>query len=315
MMITLFDTSVATENLGDFVIMDAVRDHLNEMFPEAMMFHTLTHDKVSRPTYSMVRKSDFSFVGGTNLLSSNMNKYNQWKINLIDGIFLSDIVLMGVGWWQYQAAANFYTRSLLKAVLHKDKLHSVRDSFTENMLRNAGIDNVINTACSTMWRLDEKHCAEIPKEKADNVVLTLTDYNKDEVNDLALVNLLRSCYSQVYVWPQGSGDLRYIDDLAIRDVVTVLPPRLESYNELLDSEMSLDFVGTRLHAGVRAMQKKRRSIVVGIDNRAFEKQKDFNIPMCARDRLDDLEQMINGGFSTEISLPVKNIELWKSQFK
>jgi polysaccharide pyruvyl transferase WcaK-like protein len=315
MIVTLFDTSVCTENLGDFIIMDAVRDHIDEILPDAMVLHTLTHDKVSRPTYRMVSQSDFSFLGGTNILSSNMDKYNQWKINILDSFSLKNIVLMGVGWWQYQKNSNFYTRYLLKSVLHKKLLHSVRDSYAESMLRKSGFDNVINTACPTMWRLDKSHCSQIPKEKAENVVVTLTDYNKDKANDFSLVELLKSCYKEVYVWPQGSGDLAYINDLGIPSIATVLPPKLESYNQLLENYESLDFVGTRLHAGVRAMQKKRRTIILGIDNRAFEKAKDFNIKVCARDRLDDLKKLIQEDFTTEINLPTENIKRWKSQFQ
>src|SRR5690606_11487080 len=173
MKITLFDTSVCTKNLGDFIIMDAVRDHINEMFPDAMVLHTATHEKISRPAYSMVRQSDLSFVGGTNLISSNMNSYNQWKINLYDALFLRGIILMGVGWWQYQKAPNTYTRYLLKSVLSQDVLHSVRDSYAEAMLRKAGFNNVVNTSCATMWHLNEEHCNSIPKEKAEVVVSTL----------------------------------------------------------------------------------------------------------------------------------------------
>jgi polysaccharide pyruvyl transferase WcaK-like protein len=315
MKITLFDTAVCTENLGDFIIMDAVREHINEIFSEAMVLHTATHENISRPTYHMVKNSDLSFVGGTNLISSNMNYYNQWKINLIDSLFLKDIILMGVGWWQYQNDANFYTRNLLKSVLHHDILHSVRDSYAEAMLKKAGFNNVINTSCATMWRLDEVHCAQIPIAKAENVVATLTDYNKDSKNDLALIKLLNKSYQKVYIWPQGSGDLAYIEQLGLSNLAEILPPKLEDYNQLLDSDTSLDSVGTRLHAGVRALQKKRRAIILGIDNRAFEKAKDFNIKVCARDQLDELKTLIQSDFSTEIKLPSENIARWKSQFK
>ena len=315
MKVTLFDTAVSTENLGDFIIMDSVRDHINEVFPMAMVLHTATHDIVSRPTYNMVKHSAFSFVGGTNLISSNMNHYNQWKINLIDGLFLKDLVLMGVGWWQYQKNANLYTRCLLKSILHHEILHSVRDSYAEWMLQKAGFNNVINTSCATMWRLNEEHCSEIPPEKAENVVATLTDYNKDPKKDLALVELLKKTYQKVYIWPQGSGDLDYIQQLGLTKLAEILPPKLEAYNQLLESDISLDFVGTRLHAGVRALQKKRRSIILGIDNRAFEKARDFNIKVCARGRLDELKTMIQSDFSTEIALPSENIKKWKSQFK
>jgi len=315
MKVTLFDTSVCTENLGDYIIMDAVRDHIDETFPSAMILHAATHDKISKPAYSIVKQSDFAFVGGTNLLSSNMNSYNQWKINLIDSFFLSDVVLMGVGWWQYQKDPNFYTRYLLKSVLSQNILHSVRDSYAESMLKKAGLSNVINTSCATMWRLDEGHCEKIPKNIADNVVTTLTDYNKDSKSDLELIMLLKKYYKKVYIWPQGSGDIEYINKLDISRFVEVLPPKLDAYNSILENEESLDFVGTRLHAGVRALQYKRRTIILGIDNRAFEKAKDFNITVCPRDDLDRLKRLICSSFPTEIKLPIENIARWKNQFK
>lgn len=313
--ITLFDTSVCTENLGDYIIMDAVQDHLNGIFPDAMILNTATHERISKPTYLLVKNSDLSFVGGTNLLSSNMNTYNQWKINFIDSIFLNDIVLMGVGWWQYQKNANFYTRQLLNSVLHNDVLHSVRDSYTEQMLLKAGFNNVINTACATMWCLDKEHCSKIPKLKANKVVSTLTDYNKDPKNDLAFIQMLAKNYAEVFIWPQGSGDLSYITELGLHKMASILPPKLKAYNQLLESETSIDFVGTRLHAGVRALQNGKRTIILGIDNRAFEKEKDFNITVCGRGRLDDLDKLIRNELDTEIKLPVENIKKWKNQFQ
>lgn len=315
MKISIFDTSVCTENLGDFIIMDAVRGHINEMFTDAMVLHTATHEKISRPTYSLVGKSDLAFVGGTNLISSNMNNYNQWKINLIDGYFLKDVILMGVGWWQYQRNPNLYTRYLLKSILSKNVLHSVRDSYAESMLKKSGFSNVINTSCATMWGLDEEHCQHIPTYKAETVVTTLTDYNKDTKNDLALIELLRKSYRKVYIWPQGSGDIEYFNQLGLSKLVEILPPKLEAYNLILRNEESIDFIGTRLHAGVRAMQNRRRTIILGIDNRAFEKAKDFNIIVCPRDDLEGLKNLIYSDFRTVINLPLDNIARWKNQFK
>ena len=222
---------------------------------------------------------------------------------------------MGVGWWQYQKAPNAYTKYLMKLVLNHDIWHSVRDSHAELMLKKLGFKNVINTACPTMWRLDEDHCSAIPSKKAENVVATLTDYKKDELNDFELIKLLSSCYKKVYIWPQGSGDVEYMNKLGVSKFANILPPKLESYDDLLKSEASLDFVGTRLHAGVRALQKKRRTIILGIDNRAFEKAKDFNIVVCARDQLGQLRSLINSEFVTKIDLPLNNIETWKKQFQ
>lgn len=155
----------------------------------------------------------------------------------------------------------------------------------------------------------------IPTSKSETVVATLTDYNKDSKNDLALIELLSNSYTKVYIWPQGSGDIDYINQLGLSKLAEVLPPKLEAYNAIIEKEESIDFVGTRLHAGVRALQNKRRAIILGIDNRAFEKAKDFNITVCPRDDLAKLKQLIDSSFATQINLPSENIARWKNQFK
>ncbi|MDP3587814.1 MAG: polysaccharide pyruvyl transferase family protein [Sulfuricurvum sp.] len=313
--ITIFDTSIASENIGDFIIMDSVNRELKELFKNDMLFYSLTHDKVSRATYRLNKISDYSFIGGTNLLSSNMNSYNQWKINLIDSLFFKNIILMGVGWWQYQKKPNFYTKYLLKKVLNKNILHSVRDSHTEMMLKSIGINNVINTGCMTMWKLNREHCTNIPKSKSNNVVFTLTDYNKDVLNDQKLINILIQNYKRIYFWPQGSGDLEYIKTLKNINNIEIIGGNLFSYDELLDdASIDLDFIGTRLHAGIRALQKSRRTIILGIDNRAEEKSKDFNLKVLARKDIDKLEEMLKDDFLIEININEENINQWKKQF-
>lgn len=312
--IVVFDTSVSSSNLGDSIIMDSVNKEIHSMFPESMHFNAYTHDKISKPTYNLVSSAHYAFVGGSNLLSSNMNSYNQWKINLYDSLFLNSVVLMGVGWWQYQVKPNLYTHYLLKSILHDKILHSVRDSYTEKMLKSIGIDNVVNTSCPTMWNLTQEHCDKISKEKAENVVVTLTDYNKDPSKDRFLIELLSKNYKNVSLWPQGAGDLKYINDLDIDDFAYTLPPNLKAFDNFLENQNSLDYVGTRLHAGIRALQKGIRTIIIGIDNRASEKSKDFNITICERGKLNQLNSLINGKDTTQINLPVKNIERWKAQF-
>jgi polysaccharide pyruvyl transferase WcaK-like protein len=166
-----------------------------------------------------------------------------------------------------------------------------------------------------MWDLNEQFCSEIPTKKAENVVATLTDYNQDYEKDSLFLNLLEKNYKVVYIWPQGIGDVAYINSLNVSKKIVILSPNLESFNSLLSSSESIDYVGTRLHAGIRAMQFKRRSIIIGIDNRAIEKSKDFNLKICLRNELNDLNKLINSDFLSKINLPLKNIETWKNQFK
>ena len=314
--ILIFDTSICSTNIGDCIIMDGVKIQLSKIFLNDMFFYSITHDKIHKKTYELNKISNYSFIGGTNLLSSNMNRYNQWKINLIDLIFLKDIILMGVGWWQYQTKPNIYTTYLLKSILNRDILHSVRDSFTKQMLKNAGIHNVINTGCPTMWKLTEKHCQKIPRIKAENVIFTLTDYNKDIQNDKKFIDILIKNYNQIFFWAQGSEDYEYIKSFKGLKNIKIIGGNLRSLDNLLeDNNLSLDYIGTRLHAGVRSLQKFRRSIVLGIDNRAKEKSKDFNLKVLPRENISELENIIRSNFVTNIKLNEDNISKWKNQFR
>ncbi len=314
--IGIHDPSVGTGNIGDYIIADSIERELNDIFKYNFKIYFPSQEKLSLISYKKIYKMKYTFVGGSNLLSSNMNKRNQWKINLVDAIFIKNAILLGVGWWQYQMKPNFYTKYLLKRVLNKDYLHSVRDSFTESQLKSIGISNVINTACPTTWNLTETHCDKIPNKKADNVVFTLTDYMKDEKADKELIQILVKNYKNVYFWIQGSNDLNYFNSINTTENIELISPTLAAYDHILTNTKSLDFVGTRLHAGIRALQKHIRTIVVAIDNRAIEKSKDINLKIILRDEIDKkLETMINEEFSTDIKLPLENIEKWKKQFQ
>lgn len=312
-LVTIFDTAVASTNLGDQIIMDAVRRQLGALLPGRFFVNTPTHEIIGETSYALVEKSDFSFVGGTNLLSSNMNKYNQWKIGRAERKRLKNLLLLGVGWWQYQDAPNRYTRKLLQAVLHPTKLHSVRDAYTQKKLAEAGITNVVNTSCVTMWDLTPDHCAQIPSEKGDAVVATLTDYNRHPEHDSSVLQALERSYSKVFLWLQGVGDFAYARSLSLPKI-EFIEPSLRAFSQLLSSNISLDYVGTRLHAGVHALTHKRRALILSVDNRAIEAGRDFGLPVLDRARTDLLHERIHTPAPLAITLPFERIEAWKAQF-
>lgn len=313
--ILIFDTSISSENVGDCIIMDAVNKEILELFNNSVILRTATHECISKTSYALNKVSNYSFVGGTNLLSSNMNVYNQWKINLIDAHYLKRIILIGVGWWQYQGRPNFYTKYIYNKVLSKDFLHSVRDSYTKRKLGEIGIENVINTGCITTWGLTKDHCLRIPSNKSKNVVFTLTDYNKNIEADKILINTLVNAYDKVYFWPQGIGDLDYMCNFGVANKIEIIGGNLNSYDDLLDqNSLELDYVGTRLHAGIRALQKKRRSIIISIDNRAQEMSADLNFKVLMRNDISSLAKELSKSYNTEINLNVSAIKSWKAQF-
>jgi len=310
--ILVFDTSIASQNLGDLIIVDSVKNNLASLFPASRFFNTSTHEVIGRATYSLCSKSHHSFVAGTNLLSSKINQYNQWKVGYFDGLFLRNIILMGVGWWQYQPPPNFYTRLLYRRLLSHEYIHSVRDTYTLKKLNHAGFSNVVNTGCPTTWMLTHHHCASVPRYKSEAVVFTLTDYSKDVDADLHLIKTLKSRYHVVYFWPQGSGDLDYFKSFNLDAVV--LAPSLDSYDEIFGRDESIDYVGTRLHAGIRALQFKRRSIILSVDNRASEMGADINLPVVSRTDFESLKNMIDKSWLTDIRVDFDAVDVWKDQF-
>ena len=92
-------------------------------------------------------------------------------------------------------------------------------------------------------------------------------------------------------------------------------PTLECYDTLLRESTDLEYVGTRLHGAIRAMQHKKRAVIVAVDNRAIEKKRDFNFHVVERSKIGTLEDDICRSFKTKIDLPEREIRLFLSQFE
>lgn len=315
--IGLLDTSIYSKNIGDQIIMDSIIVELADIFREYFFLSVPTHNYLTKANYLEMKNTILQFLCGTNLLSSNMNSYNQWKVNLLDILYLKNIILIGVGWWKYQGNPNLYTSFLLNKLLSRTYIHSVRDNYTLEKMNLMGIKNVINTGCPTLWRLDGDHCLKIPKKKSKNVIITFTDYNQNYKLDQRFFQIVYYNYEYVYIWIQGSRDYAYIKSIISnydKKKIIIVSPTLKSYDLILSSHIDIDYIGTRLHAGIRAMQHKRRSIIISIDNRTIEMSKDFNLNVIPRSEIEKLKYKINEEVVTNITLDLDAIDLWKKQF-
>lgn len=308
--VVLFDTGLNTDNAGDHIIMENCLRHLRGIVDTENAVHISTHQLPDANTACVGHPK---IVCGTNILSSRMGQYGLWKLprNLSD---YHDITLMGVGFDSYNTEGDLYTKLLLHNMLAKDGYHSVRDSFAEKALRMLGIENVLNTGCPTMWCLTPEHCASIPREKGRNVICTVTDYSRDLKNDSAMLDILLERYDEVFLWLQGRDDLAYVRELGYADRVTLVESSLEAYDTVLARE-DLDYVGTRLHAGIRALSTGRRSLIVSIDNRAECISADTGLPIIRREDIPiALRERLEAEYITTITLPWENIHKWKEQF-
>lgn len=310
----IFDTSIGTTNLGDHIIMDAVNQISDELFMNDFVINVPTHFSIHLKDVHKLRKYDTAIVGGTNLLKNSTLRNSQWKIGVKDLFALRHkVVLLGVGWWQYQdKPVSAYSKMMYKSLFTKRYLHAVRDNYTLQKLGEIGVKNVVNTGCPTVWELDEPHCSQINPKKRDKVIATITDYMRDPEHDRRMFDILKKNYREVYVWIQGSKDRTYIESLT--SDVRYIAPKLSAFDAFLETE-SCEYVGTRLHAGIRALQKKRKAIIIGIDNRALEMRNDIGLNVLERQRIDLLEEKVHEEMSVKLYLDTEAINRWKTQFK
>lgn len=312
----VLDTSIYSHNLGDNIIMESIDCVLADIFPNARQLRGSTQIGTINAYRSLARHCDVLFVGGTNLLSDRLILGNQWKYDLRFGKAGAPNLLIGVGWKDYSKRKTRLGQFVLRKRLKSSMLHSVRDEFTKNKLKGLGIENVINTSCPTTWMLTPEHCLAIPQTKGKSVLFTLTDYNPSPQDDVRLVNVLLNKYENVYFWPQGLFDKQYLEKIAPEKKIKILAPSVTALDDVLTKKnLDLDYIGTRLHCGIRALKHSLRTMIIGIDNRASEIAADINLPVVARASSEaELEDLLGKKFKTELTLPWKNIDLWCSQF-
>jgi len=317
--IGLFDPSLGNNagsespNLGDLIINEAIIREIYSIFPRANLLRLSTHEPLLRQHIKELRDCSLVFVGGSNLLCSNMYRNKLWKISLAEAMQIRKVILFGVGWWQYEKMPNLYTRLLLKIILAGGFVHSLRDNYTKERLSKLGFKNVINTGCPTMWPLARINFEEIPKKKADNALLMLTDYNQAPEVDKAIAKLLLKNYNKVFFWPQGRNDKSYLSILDLP--LIVLDHSLQALNEILSSDISIDYVGTRLHGGIKCLIARKRSLILNIDNRAKEIARDSGLMTIERGNIEFVDHWINSSSNLRIKIDINSIEKWKSQFK
>lgn len=322
--IAIMDTSIASFNLGDQIIMESSRRALNPITKDAFVVNFPTHSPLfHKYEFSIRRKDDFAssldsfdykFVCGTNLIEKDMKKRkNLWNLHVLDSKYINGFILVGVGTDGLPGLQNKYTQKFYDRMLSHDFLHSTRDEKTKIFLENMGF-KAINTGCTTLWSLTKEHCNNIPHRKSSEVVFTITDYCRDPESDKKLIKMLCSEYTKVYFWPQGMFDYEYFSSLGIKESLVILQPSLAAYNEFLINN-DCDFVGTRLHAGIKAMQAGKRSIILGVDNRAKDMFDTYRLNYVDRNDFFQLKNMIYNELVTDIELNQSRIKKFIGQFK
>lgn len=310
--IVLLDTKIGSDNIGDDIIMFYCEKICNEVFKGKKLIHVPTHiyDEQSERMQDKLK-----ILCGTNILYKEMETSRQLSFPK-DILNMKNVCLLGVGMQELGLEKNpsDYTIKLLRFMLKNEFIHSVRDRQTKDFLESIGVKNVVYTGCPTLWSLSPEHCKQINRKKCKNVLTTVTDYKMDKNNDAFMLNTLKNEYDKVYIWIQGQLDYEYLQKIVNTKEFILVPPTLKALDEVLEKE-DLDYIGTRLHAGIRSLNKFHRSLIISIDNRAREMAKYTNIPVMERvDMKNNLVEWIYSNQETNIQLPINEINLWKNQF-
>lgn len=308
-----FDTSIQSDNMGDAIICQFCNELFQELFNEQGYLRIPTHVEPDTETVMNLPHYRHKIVCGTNLITPHFEWYSNWKMpSDLYGYF--NILTLAVGWGCYCDDISRKSKWMYNAILSHKGLHSVRDRYTEKKFHEMGIHNVVYTGCVTLWDLTPTKCKNIPLKKADKVISTITDYSRDIEADREMLNILFDHYEEVMVWIQGEHDMEYLSELVDISKITIIDRNLDAFQTVL-SAGNIDYIGTRLHAGIYALNHGVRSIIIAIDNRAKEMGKDVNLPMVQRESIQtELPHLIEKEMETKLNIPWENIKRWKEQF-
>ncbi len=316
-MIVLCDPGIGSRNVGDEVISQASRRQLHDQFPSEHLVRVSSHGSIGVKEASLIRRAHVTFVGGSNLLDASMRLRswrNQWGVGAQTPSLTgrSAYVLMGVGLkTSERATASPTAKVLLRRLLRHDVVHAVRDDRSVSLLKQIGL-KATNAGCPTLWGANEFPAPN--STPAARCVTTLTCYAKRPSADRAMLDLLRQRYERVSLWPQSEEDVTYLRELDPNGRVDVVAPTLTALRDALLTD-GADYVGTRLHGGIRAIQLGARCTIVAVDHRALDLADTCHLPVVRRDDTTvDIERSIDRASGPQAAPPLTRVDEFFAQF-
>ena len=132
--IVLLDPSIKdtkgslSDNLGDVIIFESIIDIINKIFPDKEVIRISTHIEFGSKQKKIINNAFFCFAGGSNMLSSDIRNFPKMTTHKKKGFYffpgIKNIILLGVGWNNYQSNPDWASRFYYNNILHKDFFHS-----------------------------------------------------------------------------------------------------------------------------------------------------------------------------------------------
>jgi hypothetical protein len=305
------DNNLPSYNLGDIIIYESVKKFLDEKYPDAEIIRISSHQKILDAQKKLIKNADMSFVGGSNILTSNILTFDRMVpskkrfFHFFPGF--RNIITIGVGWSKYDQIPSFHTKVYYRNILSKENFHSM------------GLNKVINTGCPTIWSLQNRLPLNFD-HSYKTTLFTLTDYCRDEDNDNKLIEIiLKNTDGKYYFFQQGPRDREYLESLSSYKknaaMFELLPYDYQIFTNFVNNTR-FNFIGTRLHSGIKCMQSNNPALIIGVDNRAIEMHKDFKLPVVKRGEHEKVLKWIGGDmiFLEPLNIDKDAIQNWTNQF-
>ncbi len=327
--IVLLDPSIKDEknkssyNIGDRIIFKSVKKILTGIFPHLPLEQISAHGSLNRKEKKLITNSTFTFVGGTNILTSDVRNSIRLvpeRKDFLSFLFpgIKNLILLGTGWCDYVPAPDAWTRIYYQRIFHHRYLHSIRDNYSVAQFNKAFFRNTVNTSCPTTWELNSNF-NNVFNPAYGKIMFTLTDYNTNSAVDSRLIQTLFDNGQEEYIFfPQGAYDIDYLCSLDIYKKnsrkIKILNHSYHEFEQFVNNTR-FNYIGTRLHAGIYCLKANNPVLIASIDNRATEIGKDIHLNVFDRNDIKSIRSwMENSDTPPSLDLPLKNIALWKNQF-
>lgn len=259
--IAVADTSIASDNLGDQVIMMALERELRPVLADRATLVVPTHSPLGYRGRRILDAVDICLVGGTNLLPARPGPRQLWRLPPQPSR-RRKFVLVGCG---FDRTPTRSAAAYLRSVLHPNAVHSCRDAITQQYLLGMGMRAEL-TGCVTTWSTSNDAITSAERRQLSSSAVLITNSSlRSSAAEENILNAASETYDSVSVWLQAPRDLTQLDHPRLRaaPVVSGGPSSLVDHLR----RTGADVVTTRLHAALLSQRTGARSTLFALDDR------------------------------------------------
>ena len=317
----------AKDNAGDFLIKKRATQLLSKLRPDRDIVHFNSWDLLENEKLSIVNNSKAVLLAGGPSIQTTMYPEIYKLSSSIDQIKVP-VICFGVGskhhnfnefgWKNYLLSQK--SLQLLDKVNKSGYISSVRDDFTQNILKYKGFKNFINTGCPALFNLEKQEISEV--KNITTILFSLGVSYKfsklmfSQMKDL--ISYLNEHYS-IRIALHHSIDK---SDVRLSEILNWLN---QNNIEVLDLSKGSDrfmkeynccdlHIGYRVHAHIYRLSISKPSILLAEDSRGMGVNETIpsNVINAYSSVSFNLKNRIKIKFSNNKDLFVPNVELIKT---